>query len=85
MERIIERCAGLDVHRDTIAACVRVPGPDGTRHEEVPDRKTDVADAIWICELVEHGLVRPSFVPPPDIRQLRDLTRQGRAVIDATV
>jgi transposase len=48
----------------------------------VPGRKTDVADAIWICELVEHGLVRPSFVSPGDIRQLRDLTRHRRAVID---
>ncbi|MET7721026.1 MULTISPECIES: IS110 family transposase [Streptomyces] len=41
----------------------------------VPGRKTDVKDCQWICKLVEHGLVRPSFVPPRDIRQLRDLTR----------
>jgi transposase len=41
----------------------------------VPGRKTDVRDCEWICRLVEHGLVRPSFVPPRDIRQLRDLTR----------
>jgi transposase len=41
----------------------------------VPGRKTDVKDCEWICRLVEHGLVRPSFVPPRDIRQLRDLTR----------
>lgn len=41
----------------------------------VPGRKTDVKDCQWICRLVEHGLVRPSFVPPRDIRQLRDLTR----------
>ena len=32
----------------------------------VPGRKTDVADAAWICQLVEHGLVRPSFVPQAD-------------------
>ena len=38
-------------------------------------RKTDVLDSQWICQLVEHGLVRPSFVPPRPIRQLRDLTR----------
>jgi len=43
--------------------------------KNVPGRKTDVGDAQWICRLVRHGLVRPSFVPPPDIRQLRDLTR----------
>ncbi len=41
----------------------------------VPGRKTDVKDCEWICRLVEHGLVQPSFVPPRDIRQLRDLTR----------
>ena len=41
----------------------------------VPGRKTDVKDCQWICRLVEHGLVRRSFVPPRDIRQLRDLTR----------
>jgi len=41
----------------------------------VPGRKTDVRDCQWICQLIEHGLVRPSFVPPKPIRQLRDLTR----------
>jgi transposase len=41
----------------------------------VPGRKTDVQDAAWICQLVEHGLVRPSFVPPRAQRELRDLTR----------
>ena len=41
----------------------------------VPGRKSDVKDAEWIAQLLEHGLVRPSFVPPPDIRRLRNLTR----------
>ncbi len=41
----------------------------------VPGRKSDVRDAEWIAQLVEHGLVRPSFVPPPEIRSLRNLTR----------
>ena len=46
------------------------------RHlKNVPGRKTDVKDAEWICQLVEHGLVRPSFVPPKEIRELRNLTR----------
>ncbi len=36
----------------------------------VPGRKTDVRDAEWIAQLLECGLVRPSFVPPPDIRRL---------------
>jgi transposase len=47
----------------------------------VPGRKTDVADSGWICQLVEHGLVRPSFVPPRPIRELRDLTRYRTAPI----
>jgi transposase len=139
MERMVERCAGLDVHRDTVTACVRVPGERERRRQEiqtfatttrgllalrdwlaafavtlvgmeatgvywkpifytleddfecwlinathikqVPGRKTDVADAAWICQLVEHGLVRPSFVPPPEIRELRDLTRYRKALI----
>ncbi|MCW2898623.1 MAG: transposase family protein [Streptosporangiaceae bacterium] len=41
----------------------------------IPRRKTDVRDAEWIAQLLECGLVRPSFVPPPDIRRLRMLTR----------
>ena len=41
----------------------------------VPGRKTDVRDAEWIAQLLEHGLLTPSFVPPPAIRQLRLLTR----------
>ena len=46
----------------------------------VPGRKTDVSDAAWIAQLVEHGLVRPSFVPPPPIRRLPDLTRYRSAL-----
>jgi transposase len=41
----------------------------------VPGRKTDVADAEWLADLGAHGLVRASLVPPPPIRELRDLTR----------
>jgi len=140
MERIIERCAGLDVHQDTVVATVRVPAEDGGRRQETrtfgtttsqllelsewlvgfgvtlvgmeatgvyskpvfwvledhvecwllnakhlrhaPGRKTDVSDSAWICQLVEHGLVRPSFVPPKPIRELRDLTRYRRAQIE---
>ena len=41
----------------------------------VPGRKTDVRDAEWIAQLLEHGLLAPSFVPPPVIRSLRMLTR----------
>jgi transposase len=139
MDKLIERCAGLDVHKKTVVACVRVPGPAGQRHQEtrsfatmtdgllalrdwlcahqvavvgmastgaywkpvyyrleddlecwllnahhlrnVPGRTTDLSDAARICQLVEHGLVRPSFVPPRPIRQLRDLTRYRKVVI----
>jgi transposase len=41
----------------------------------VPGRKTDVRDSEWLAQLLECGLLRPSFVPPPAIRELRDLTR----------
>jgi transposase len=41
----------------------------------LPGRKTDVGDAAWLCELLECGLLRGSFVPPPQIRELRDLVR----------
>ena len=140
MDTVIERCAGLDVHKDTVMACVRVPAPGGDRRQvvqrfgttttdllalrdwlvshgvtvvgmestgvywkpvyyvledacecwllnarhlrNVPGRKTDVADAVWIGQLVEHGLVRPSFVPPKPIRALRNLTRYRKAQIE---
>jgi transposase len=41
----------------------------------VPGRKTDARDSQWLAELLAHGLVKPSFVPPPATRELRDLTR----------
>src|SRR3954447_20608260 len=46
----------------------------------VPGRKTDVKDAEWIADLVR--LVRPSFVPPPEIRELRDLLRHRRTLAE---
>jgi transposase len=128
-----ERCAGLDVHKKTVVACVRRVGPDGAvemttrtfatmtadlleladwladagvrhaamestgvywkpiwhllegrleltlvnpRHmRQVPGRKTDVKDAEWIAQLLQYGLLRSSFIPPPPVRELRDLTR----------
>jgi transposase len=47
----------------------------------VPGRKTDVKDAEWIADLVRHGLIRASFVPPPEIRALRDLVRHRKALV----
>src|SRR3954471_16905096 len=138
MDVVVQRCAGLDVHRDNVVATVRVPGTGRRRVEQqtrtfsatlaglsalaswlgefgvtlvgmeatgvywktvfqaleqrfecwllnaqhlhnVPGRKTDVKDSEWICQLVQHGLVRASFVPPPEIRRLRDLTRLRKA------
>jgi transposase len=141
MDRVVERCCGLDVHKASVTACVRVPAESGSppqqevrefatttqgllqlrdwlasfeielvgmeatgvywkpiyylleddfelwllnaRHlKNVPGRKTDVKDAEWICQLVEHGLVHPSFVPPKEIRELRNLTRYRKAQIE---
>ncbi len=48
---------------------------------KVPGRKTDVQDCAWIAQLLECGLLRGSFVPPPAIRELRDLTRYRKALI----
>lgn len=50
--------------------------------KNVPGRKTDLADATWIAQLLEHGLLRASFVPPPPIRELRDLTRYRKTLIE---
>src|SRR5437870_7079545 len=143
MERLIERVCGLDVHKQTVAACVRVPASKGAReqhvrtfgttvaellalrdwleaHEvthvamestgvywkpiyyvleerftcllvnaahvkQVPGRKTDVLDCAWIAQLLEHGLLRGSFVPPAPIRELRDLTRYRKSQIQERV
>jgi transposase len=47
----------------------------------VPGRKTDVRDAEWIAELLAHGLLRGSFVPPVEVRELRELTRYRSSVV----
>jgi len=49
----------------------------------VPGRKADVKDAEWIADLVRHGLVCASFMPPPDVRVLRDLVRHRKALVGA--
>jgi transposase len=139
METVVRRCAGLDVHKASVVACVRIVDGNGelllqtqtfgatvgelmklndwlmsyevtlvgmestgvywkpvyallegqfecwllnAQHlRNVPGRKTDVADAAWIAQLVAHGLVRPSFVPPKQIRELREVTRYRKALI----
>jgi transposase len=139
MEVLLDRCAGLDVHKKTVVACARRVDADGRvralsrtfptttadllemadwlaaegvahvamestgvywvpvwhilegrfdltlvnpRHmRQVPGRKTDVKDAEWIAQLLAHGLLSPSFVPPPPVRDLRDLTRQRAQLV----
>lgn len=133
MDVVYTHCAGLDVHKKTVVACVIRPGESsgwqrevrtfgtmtvdllalsdwligyGCTHvamestgeywrpvfnilegnfevllvnaqhiKAVPGRKTDVRDAEWIAELLQHGLLRASFIPPVAQRDLRDLTR----------
>lgn len=48
----------------------------------VPGRKTDLNDAEWLADVAAHGMVRPSFVPPPEIRELRELTRHRKSELD---
>src|SRR5512144_1546754 len=128
MEVLYSRCAGLDVHKDTVVACVRV-AVEGKVHREmrtfdttttgllalsswlaesgcthvamdrrlleaglaadgfalilanaahvknVPGRKTDIADAAWLADLLAHGLIRESFVPEPALQEIRTLLR----------
>jgi transposase len=51
--------------------------------KKVPGRKTDGKDAEWIADLLCHGLLRSSFVPPKPIRELRDLTRYRRKLVES--
>ena len=56
------------------------------RHiKAVPGRKTDVKDCEWIADLLSHGLLRGSFIPPEPIRDLRDLTRYRKTLTDERV
>jgi transposase len=135
VDRVNPRCAGLDVHKDSVWACARVDGVKsvekfGTssrellrlgdwlaslgvaavamestgvfwkpvwnllegrfelmlvnaRHiKQVPGRKTDVRDCDWVCQLLEHGLLKASFVPGRPQRELRDLTRQRTQLLN---
>jgi transposase len=50
--------------------------------KNVPGRKTDVKDAEWIADLLKHGLLKPSFIPNRDQRELRELVRYRRSLID---
>src|SRR3989442_1057293 len=50
-------------------------------YKAVPGRKTDVRDCEWLAQLLEHGLLRASFIPPQPIRELRDLTRYRKSLV----
>jgi transposase len=50
--------------------------------KQVPGRKTDISDAAWIAGLLRHGLVRPSFIPAQEQRDLREVTRYRRSLVD---
>ncbi|MGH3536669.1 MAG: IS110 family transposase [Acidimicrobiales bacterium] len=50
--------------------------------KNVPGRKSDLSDAEWLADVAAHGMVRPSFVPPPRIRELRELTRYRKTQVD---
>jgi transposase len=50
---------------------------------QVPGRKTDVKDCTWVAELLEHGRLKGSVIPPVEIRDLRDLTRYRRPLVHA--
>jgi transposase len=53
--------------------------------KNVPGRKSDLSDAEWLADVAAHGMVRPSFVPPPPIRELREVTRYRKTQVDARV
>ena len=54
---------------------------NATHIRNVPGRKTDVNDAMWIADLLAHGLIRASFVPPTPVQELRDLTRTRKQLV----
>jgi transposase len=56
---------------------------NATHIKQVPGRKTDVKDSEWIADLIRHGLVRQSFVPPKPLRELRELLRYRRKLMDS--
>jgi hypothetical protein len=72
VERIVERPGALDVHNASVTACVRI----------CPGRKTDVLDSQWLCQLLEAGLLRASFVPSKPIRTLRNLAPYRKTQIN---
>ena len=67
---------------EVLEGAVEVVVANAQHVKNVPGRKTDPKDADWLARLLRHGLLEPSFVPPPPIRDLRDLTRLRRKTIE---
>jgi transposase len=61
--------------------CLNIKLANAQRIKNVPGRKTDVCDSEWIAKLLRSGLIEGSFVPPQDIRELRDLTRYRKKLV----
>src|SRR6266704_1448396 len=74
--RVLEACYALE-NRFLVWLC------NAHHVKNVPGRKTGLSDAEWLADVAAHGMVRPSFVPPPPIRELRELTRYRKRQIDA--
>jgi len=64
-----------------LEGCVHVILVNAEHVKQVPGRKTDVKDCQWLAQLLQHGLLKASFVPPEPIRELRNLTRQRTQLI----
>ncbi len=66
---------------NVLEGCSHVTRVNAQHIKQVPGRKTDVKDCQWLAQLLQHGLLQASFVPPESIRELRDLTRQRAQLI----
>jgi transposase len=66
-----------------IGGSVKVTLANAEQVKALRGKKTDPKDALWLASLLRHGLVHPSFIPPRDIRELRDLTRRRRTLMQA--
>src|SRR5215468_1111195 len=64
-----------------LAGRVKVILVNAEHIKQVPGRKTDVKDCEWLAQLLQHGLLKASFVPPAPTRELRDLTRQRTQLV----
>ena len=85
MEVIYPRCAGLDVHWKPVWHVLEghfeLVLANAAHVKNVPGRKTDVNDAMWLADLLAHGLIRASFVPPVAVQELRTLTRTRKQFV----